>query len=72
MVTFFLFLVTCTAKKPPIIFLINPCDHQTCPQYLEAQCIVDRYGQCKIKFIANQDVSDQCSILNHDIIEINV
>ena len=70
MATFF--VVTCPANKPPIISLINPCDHETCPQYPEVQCIVDRCGQCKAKFTVNQeDVTDQCSKLNHDIIKIN-
>ena len=69
----FILIVTCPANKPPIICSINPCDHQTCPQYPEAKCIVDRCGQCKAKFIVNQeDVTDQCSMLNHNIIENNV
>ena len=37
----FILIVTCPANKPPIICPINPCDHQTCPQYPEAICIVN-------------------------------
>ena len=73
MATSFSFCSHLSCKKPPIICHINPCDHQICPQYPKAQYIVDRCGQCKTKFIVNQDdVTDQCSMLNHDIIEINV
>ena len=65
----FILIVTCPANKPSIICPINHCDHQTCSQYPDLKCIVDRCGQCKTKFIVNQDVTNQCQKLNHNIIE---
>ena len=58
------FIATCPPNKPPISCPINPCDHQSCPQYPNASCTVNRCGECKAKLIVNQeDVTDQCGTL---------
>ena len=60
----FVYIATCPPNKPPIICPINLCDYQTCPQYPNANCTVDRCGQCKAKFYVNQeDVTNQCGTL---------
>ena len=55
-------LGSCPPNNPPIYCPNNPCDHQTCSNFLDAQCVLDNCGQCQGKFIFNgTDVTDQCS-----------
>ena len=52
------------AGDPSIYCPNNPCDHQTCSNIPNAQCVqvLDKFRQCQIKFIINEiDVTDQCS-----------
>ena len=58
-------LGSCSPDNPPIHCLINPCDHQTCYNYPDAQCVLDNCGQCQAKFIINgTDNTDQCSMFH--------
>ena len=52
---------SCPPDKPPIYCATNPCDHQTCSNIPNAQCVLDNCGQCRAKFINNgTDVTTQC------------
>ena len=60
-ILYLLILGSCPPDKPPIYCLINPCDHQNCSNFPDAQCVLDNCGQCQGKFIINEtDVTDQC------------
>ena len=55
-------LGSCPPDNPPIYCPNNPCDHQTCSNFPDAQCVLNNCGQCQGKFIVNEtDVTDQCS-----------
>ena len=62
-IVFFLILLgSCPPKKPPIYCPNNPCDHQTCSNFPDAECVLDNCGQCRGKFIIGEtDLTDQCS-----------
>ena len=57
-----LILGSCPPDNPPIYCPNNPCDHQACSNFPDAQCVLDNCGKCQGKFIVNEtDVTDQCS-----------
>ena len=62
-IVFFLILLgSCPPNKPPIYCPNNPCDHQTCSNFPDAECVLDNCGQCRGKFIIGEtDLTDQCS-----------
>ena len=62
MTILYITLGSCPPDNPPIYCFINPCDHQKCPNFPDAGCVLDNCGQCRGKFIVNEtDVTDQCS-----------
>ena len=75
MTVLILFIIgSCPPNKPPIRCPYNPCDHQICSNFPDAQCVLDNCGQCQAKFIINEtNMTDQCSkfgnsnknIINH-------
>ena len=55
------FAESCSPGIQPVSCATNPCYHQTCPQYSDAECIPDRCGHCQAKFyVGDREVTDEC------------
>lgn len=58
---FMSFAESCSPGIEPVSCTRNPCDHQTCPQYPDAECVPDRCGHCQAKFyVEDREVTDEC------------